>query len=58
MQNIDFGMTQIVVQDGEGAKDRVTILPIITKSTLARRLRRVKSSGPRPARFIAPSTAR
>ena len=42
VQDIDFGMNQIVVRDGKGAKDRVTILPIVTKNSLAQHLRWVK----------------
>jgi integron integrase len=42
VQDIDFGMNQIVVRDGKGAKDRVTILPMVAKHALAQHLRRVK----------------
>jgi hypothetical protein len=35
-------MNQIVVRDAKGAKDRVTILPTVTKGALAEHLQRVK----------------
>jgi len=38
VQNIDFGTNQIVVRDGKGAKDRVTILPAVAKAALAQHL--------------------
>ena len=42
VQDIDFGMNQIVVRDGTGGKDRVTMLPLVAKNTLTQHLRRVK----------------
>ncbi len=42
VQDIDFGTNQIVVRDGKGAKDRVTILPTVAKNTLTQHLQRVK----------------
>jgi integron integrase len=42
VQDVDFSMNQIVVRDGKGAKDRVTVLPAVAKEMLAQHLRRVK----------------
>jgi integron integrase len=42
VQDIDFGMNQIVVRDGNGAKDRLTILPGVVREALAQRLQSVK----------------
>jgi len=42
VQDLDFGMNQIVVRDGKGAKDRVTMLPAVVKEALAQHLQRVK----------------
>jgi integron integrase len=42
VQDIEFSMNQIVVRDGKGAKDRVTVLPAVAKEALALHLRRVK----------------
>jgi integron integrase len=42
VQDIDFGMNQIVVRDGKGAKDRVTMLPVVAKPVLTQHLRLVK----------------
>src|SRR2546427_10114188 len=42
VQDIDFAMNQIIVRDGKGAKDRVTVLPDVAKAPLARHLQRVK----------------
>ena len=42
VKDIDFAMTQIVVRDGKGKKDRVTILPEGVKPDLKRHLGYVK----------------
>jgi integron integrase len=42
VQDVDFAMNQIVVRDGKGAKDRLTILPAVVKEALAQRLQSVK----------------
>ena len=42
VQDIDFAMNQIIVRDGKGAKDRVTVLPAVVKEPLTRHLRGVK----------------
>ncbi len=42
VQDVDFAMNQIVVRDGKGAKDRVTVLPAVAKEPLTQHLRRVK----------------
>jgi integron integrase len=43
VKDVDFGLAHIVVRDGKGAKDRVTMLPINLASALERHLRKVKS---------------
>jgi integron integrase len=42
VQDVDFAMNQIVVRDGKGAKDRVTVLPAVATQPLAQHLLRVK----------------
>ena len=42
VQDVDFAMNQIVVRDGKGAKDRVTVLPDVATQPLAQHLLRVK----------------
>ena len=42
VKDIDFGYRQIVVRDGKGAKDRVTMLPDTLRAVLERHLARVK----------------
>jgi integrase len=42
VQDLDFAMNQIVVRDGKGAKDRLTMLPAMAKAALARHLQSVK----------------
>jgi integron integrase len=42
VKDIDFGYRQIVVRDGKGAKDRVTLLPEKLEAPLRRHLGRVK----------------
>jgi integron integrase len=42
VKDLDFDRNQIVVRDGKGAKDRVTMLPAKLKVPLARHLARVK----------------
>ncbi|PYN79565.1 MAG: hypothetical protein DMD96_16645 [Candidatus Rokuibacteriota bacterium] len=42
VQDIDFATSQIVVRDGKGAKDRVTVRPAVAKGPLAQHLQRVK----------------
>jgi len=42
VKDIDFNYRQIVVRDGKGAKDRVTILPEAARPALERHLARVK----------------
>src|SRR5262245_36077989 len=34
VQDVDFAMSQIVVRDGKGGKDRITILPAVAKTAL------------------------
>jgi len=41
-QDIDFEQNQIVVRDGKGEKDRVTMLPLQTKERLREHLHRVE----------------
>jgi site-specific recombinase XerD len=42
VQDIDFAMNQIIVREGKGAKDRVTVLPTVAKEPLTRQLLKVK----------------
>ena len=53
VQDIDFAMNQIIVRDGKGAKDRVTVLPAVAKEPLTRHLLAVKRST-RPIWLSAP----
>jgi integron integrase len=43
VKDLDFQYNQIVVRDGKGGKDRVTILPETLKESLFRHLERVKA---------------
>ena len=43
VKDLDFELNQIVVRDGKGAKDRITMLPQSLKSTLKDHLRHVKA---------------
>ncbi len=43
VQDIDFARSEIIVRDGKGAKDRVTMLPESLKSPLEEHLRTVKT---------------
>ena len=42
VKDVDFGQNQIVVREGKGFKDRVTLLPERLKEPLAEHLKRVK----------------
>ena len=42
VKDVDFGYANIVVREGKGAKDRVTMLPINLAQALERHLQRVK----------------
>jgi integrase len=42
VKDIDFGYKQIVVRDGKGNKDRVTMLPVFLVDSLKRHLEKVK----------------
>ena len=42
VKDVDFSMNQIVVRNGKGAKDRVTIFPENVRSSLERHLERVR----------------
>jgi len=42
VQDIDFAMNQIIVRDGKGAKDRVTVLPAVAKGALTQHLQRME----------------
>ena len=42
VKDVDFGYRQIVVRDGKGRKDRVTMLPALIIDTLKRHLLKVK----------------
>jgi integrase len=43
VQDIDFSRNEILVRDGKGAKDRITMLPESLKKPLADHLKQVKS---------------
>ncbi|MEK6325231.1 MAG: integron integrase [Acidobacteriota bacterium] len=43
VKDIDFGYSQIVVRDGKGGKDRVTVLPNSVKEALKNHLQKVKT---------------
>lgn len=43
VKDVDFGYRQIVVRDGKGKKDRVTMLPEVVSGQLKRHLTRVKN---------------
>jgi len=42
VKDVDFGTNQIVIRDGKGRKDRVTMLPAAVKSALAAHIDRVR----------------
>jgi integron integrase len=42
VKDVDFGTNQVVVRDGKGRKDRVTVLPAAVRDSLARHLERVR----------------
>lgn len=42
VKDVDFGRNEILVRDGKGAKDRVTMLPVSLKSPLQAHLTRVR----------------
>jgi integron integrase len=43
VQDVDFSRSEILVRDGKGAKDRITLLPESLKAPLQRHLRNVKA---------------
>ncbi len=43
VQDVDFARNEILIRDGKGAKDRVTMLPVSLKRPLEEHLRRVKA---------------
>ena len=42
VQDLDYGNNQIIVRDGKGAKDRVTLFPDAVKKPLIQHLKEVK----------------
>ncbi len=42
VQDVDFGANQVIVRDGKGGKDRVTMLPQVVKQPLQEHLKRVR----------------
>jgi len=42
VQDIDFGRNEILVRDGKGDKDRITMLPVSLQSPLQEHLKKVK----------------
>jgi integrase len=58
VEDVDFAVNQIVIRDGKGRRDRVTMLPVAVKVALTAHLERViptSSPGTRPE-SRAPST--
>ncbi len=43
VQDVDFARNEVLVRDGKGAKDRVTMLPETLKASLREHLRQVRS---------------
>jgi integron integrase len=43
VQDIDFERNEILVRDGKGAKDRITMLPVTLKAPLQEHLKKVKA---------------
>lgn len=43
VKDVDFGYAQVVVRDGKGAKDRVTMLPVNLAQALERHLQKVQA---------------
>jgi len=43
VQDIDFSRNEILVRDGKGAKDRITMLPVSLKAPLQEHLKQVKA---------------
>ena len=43
VKDIDFDYSQLIIRDGKGSKDRVTMLPTITKEPLKIQLQKVKA---------------
>jgi site-specific recombinase XerD len=42
-KEVDFAYAKIIVRDGKGAKDRVTMLPVTLTAPLERHLQKVKA---------------
>jgi len=43
VKDVDFGYARIIVRDGKGAKDRVTMLPVNLAKSLERHLQKVQA---------------
>src|ERR1700759_4796564 len=43
VKDIDFGYDRVIVRDGKGAKDRITLLPSLLKAPLQRHLLKVRA---------------
>ena len=50
VKDVDFGYKQILVRDGKGAKDRVTMLPAVVVDPLKAHLANVMNKGGRGVR--------
>jgi len=53
VKDVDFASNQIIVREGKGAKDRVTLLPFAIKTDLGRQLEDVRLQHQRDLRFGA-----
>jgi integrase len=46
VEDVDFATNQIMIRDGKGRKDRVTMLPAAVKAALAAHIERVRHLSP------------
>ena len=53
IKDVDFTSNQIMVREGKGAKDRVTLLPLTLKAHLGRQVEEVRAQHQRDLRFGA-----
>jgi integrase len=43
VQDVDFNRNEILVRDGKGSKDRITMLPVLLKGPLQYHLKKAKA---------------